>query len=174
MLLCWWFFQLVSKHYIWPLPFYQLSSSQTTTAVHSQEEASTTATPGNAGGEVQPDTVDRGAPKPRTPMCPSLIKFLSERGFNFNRRPSTRNNLPDDTDGFRLSPSNFPSSNFNPSTFNPSSFNPSSFNPSTFNPQNYNPFGRRSWRPQGRREGSRGGFGGPTFDIPNRDDVEFL
>lgn len=133
--------------------------------VHSQDEASTDATPGN-DGEVKPETTDRGASKPR-PMCPSLIKFLTERGFNFSgRKPSSRN-LPDDFEMFRFSPSNY----------NPSNLSPPNYNPSNFNPSNYNPsfYGRRSWNPpQGRREGSRSGFGGPTFDIPNRDDVEFL
>lgn len=138
--------------------------------VHSQEEGSTEATPSNDGGEVKPETTDRGVTKPRS-MCPSLIKFLTDRGFNFSgRRPSSRN-LPDDFNMFRFSPSNY-----NPSNLSPPNNNPSNFNPSNFNPSNYNPnfFGRRSWNPQGRREGSRGGFGGPNFDTPNRDDVEFL
>lgn len=134
--------------------------------VHSQDEASTEATPTSDGGEVKPEAGDRGVSKPRL-MCPSLIKFLRERGFNFSgRKPSTRT-LPDDFDMFRFSPSNY----------NPSNLSPPNYNPSNFNPSNYNPnfFGRRSWSPpQGRREGGRSGFGGPTFDIPNRDDVEFL
>lgn len=104
-----------------------------------------------------------GDQNPKPPLgCPGFVKlFGGNNGLGTDRRFFIIRRRPTQTG----EPSDFDAPNDNPSNYNPLSYNPS-----------YNPYyGRRfNWPSFNGRRGGRGGFGGPTYEIPERDDVEFV